>query len=81
LATLLLENFPRDTLIVVRVPTIQADGSRDYSSEQIKNVKVIENLPVTINTYDGFRLVFTYSTADGLAHKTLYYGFVIGDMF
>jgi len=51
------------------------------TDEQIKNFRLLENMPVTINTYDGFRLIFTYNTADELDHKTVYYGFVIGDMF
>jgi hypothetical protein len=51
------------------------------ADEHIKNFRLGENMPITVNTYDGFRLIFTYNTADGTAHKTLYYGFIIGDMF
>jgi hypothetical protein len=51
------------------------------SDKAIRNFKLDENVPITVNTYDGFRLVFTYNTADGIRHKTMYYGFLIGDMF
>jgi hypothetical protein len=51
------------------------------SDKAIRNFKLQENAPITINTYDGFRLVFTYNTADGAGYKTVYYGFLAGDMF
>ena len=51
------------------------------SDTAIRSFKLHENVPITINTYDGFRLVFTYNTADGTSHKTVYYGFLIGDIF
>jgi hypothetical protein len=51
------------------------------ADKEIKNFRLIENNTVTINSYDGFRLIFTYNTADGSSHKTTYYGFVIGNMF
>jgi hypothetical protein len=51
------------------------------ADKQIKNFRLIEDISVTLNTYGGFRLIFSYDTADGISHKTTYYGFVIGDMF
>jgi len=51
------------------------------SDRAISSFQLCENVPITINTYDGFRLVFTYNTADGTGHKTLYYGFLIDDIF
>ncbi len=51
------------------------------SDKAVKNFRLQENVPITVNTYDGFRLVFSYNTADGTGHKTVYYGFLNGDMF
>jgi hypothetical protein len=51
------------------------------SDNAIRNFKLVENMPTTINSYDGFRLVFSYNTADDAHNQTVYYGFLIGDMF
>jgi hypothetical protein len=72
------KRFQKDMLPIEASEVIIDEISAD---KQIMNFKLIENVPVTINTYDGFRLVFTYNTAEGIDHKTLYYGFIIGDMF
>jgi hypothetical protein len=51
------------------------------SDKTINSFKLQENTQITLNTHDGFRLVFTYNTADGIGHKTVYYGFLDGDIF
>ncbi|HYA03545.1 MAG TPA: hypothetical protein VEI04_10575 [Syntrophobacteria bacterium] len=51
------------------------------SDKTIKNFELQENVQLTVNKHDGFRLVFTYNTADGISHKTVYYGFLDGDIF
>jgi len=51
------------------------------SDRAILNFKVIENAPAVVNEYDGFKVVFTYKDREGLAFKTIYYGFLHGDWF
>lgn len=51
------------------------------SDRAVLNFQVLENLPATVNGYDGFRILFTYRTSDGLRFKTLYYGLLQGDWF
>jgi hypothetical protein len=51
------------------------------SDRCVLNFRVIENLPARVNQYDGFRIVFTYKTKDGLKFKTIYYGFLQGEWF
>lgn len=56
-------------------------GDEIISDRFVLNFKVIENLPATVNGYDGFKMVFTYTTKDGLKFKTLYYGLLQGEWF
>lgn len=51
------------------------------SDRCVLNFRVIENFPATVNQYDGFRIVFTYKTKNGLKFKTVYYGFLRGEWF
>jgi len=51
------------------------------SDRYVLDFQVLENLPATVNQYDGFRIVFTYRTKDGSVFKTLYYGLLHGEWF
>ena len=51
------------------------------SDRSVLNFQVIENLPAKVNGHDGFKIVFTYKTRDGLKFKTLYYGLLHGEWF
>jgi len=51
------------------------------SDQSVFNFSVIENIPATINRYEGFRIVFKYRNRDGLEFKTIYYGFIVGGSF
>jgi hypothetical protein len=48
------------------------------SDRSVLNFRVIENLPATVNQYNGFRIVFTYETKERLKFQTIYYGFLQG---
>lgn len=52
-----------------------------FSDRQILEFNVIENIPVTINERDGFKLLFTYKNKKGSSFKTAYYGLIQGDAF
>ena len=45
------------------------------SNNKIGNLEVIENNPVEISNINGFRLVYTFITEDGLKKKCIHYGF------
>jgi hypothetical protein len=47
----------------------------------IRNFSLMENLPVRINGNEGFRISFVYTDVDGYLFKTIYYGFIRGDIF
>lgn len=56
-------------------------GDEIISDRSILNFQVIENLPARVGGHDGFKMVFTYKTRDGLKFKTLYYGLLQGEWF
>jgi hypothetical protein len=51
------------------------------SDQNILNFRVLDNAPAIIQGYDGFKILFTYSSDDGSKFKTLYYGFIKKDTF
>ena len=51
------------------------------SDRAVLHFKVIENAPTVVNSYDGFKMVFTYRNEEGLTFKTIYYGFLRGEWF
>lgn len=51
------------------------------SNPEILNLKVLENNPAKIAGLSGFRVVSTQKNKDGLATKTVYYGFLKGELF
>jgi hypothetical protein len=51
------------------------------SDRAVLNFRVIENIPAAVNQYDGFRIMFTYETKDGLKFTTIYYGFLQREWF
>lgn len=49
----------------------------DMSSDKaVLNLAVLENIPVTIGSNPGFKILFTYKNKDGLKFKCLYCGFL-----
>ncbi|UCD80626.1 MAG: hypothetical protein JSW26_04105 [Desulfobacterales bacterium] len=51
------------------------------SDRYLMNFSVIENVPAAIDGHDGFKILFSYKDKKGAAFKTLYYGFIDGDIF
>ena len=51
------------------------------SDRAVLHFKVIENAPTVVNSYDGFKMIFTYRNEEDLAFKTIYYGFLRGAWF
>jgi len=51
------------------------------SDQSVFNFSLIENIPATINRYEGFKIVFKYRNKDGLGFKTIYYGVIMGEKF
>ncbi len=49
--------------------------------QSVMDFEVVENIPVKINSYDGFKLVFNYRMKNNLSHKTIYYGFLTNSYF
>lgn len=49
--------------------------------QSLMDFEVVENIPVKINSYDGFKLVFNYRMKNNLSHKTIYYGFLMNSYF
>ena len=50
------------------------------SSERMLDVKVVENRPVQVAQYRGFRLVYTHRDKNGLRFKSVLHGFLAGDV-
>jgi hypothetical protein len=51
------------------------------SDQNIRNFSLLENVPAKIAGRDGFQLTFIYTDEDGFLFKTIYYGFINGDLF
>lgn len=51
------------------------------SDQNIRNFSLLENVPAKIAGYDGFQITFIFTDADGFLFKTVYYGFINGDLF
>jgi hypothetical protein len=51
------------------------------SDPGVLDLRVLEKHPAKINSYDGFKAVFTYKVKDGYNFKTMLYGFLWGDWF
>ncbi|MBW1999220.1 MAG: hypothetical protein JRJ29_14820 [Deltaproteobacteria bacterium] len=45
------------------------------------DLHLVKNEPATVNQYDAFKLIFTYSTRQGGNYRTIYYGMIRGDWF
>jgi hypothetical protein len=46
------------------------------SDPAVSNLEIIENAPAVVDGHDGFRLVFSHRTPEGLAMLTAYYGLI-----
>lgn len=51
------------------------------SDRALTNFELLENHPVVVNHYDGFRIVFSYRTPDGISFKTIYCGLLKDEWF
>jgi hypothetical protein len=49
------------------------------SDKAVLNLVILENIPVTIDASQGFKILYTYKNKDGLRFKSLYCGFLSGD--
>lgn len=45
------------------------------ANNKIGNLELIENKPIEISGMDGFRLIYSFTTEDGLKKKCIHYGF------
>jgi hypothetical protein len=50
-------------------------------NQSLKNFKLIENRPATVNGSPGFRLVFSFRNNGTLQYQCVYYGFAKEDLF
>jgi len=46
------------------------------SDKAVLNLVILENIPVSIDTNQGFKILFTYKIKTGLKFKSLYCGFL-----
>jgi hypothetical protein len=51
------------------------------ADRSVLDFEILENVPVTIDGQDGFRLLFTYTNTDGMKLKSLYYGVLSGQKY
>jgi hypothetical protein len=51
------------------------------SDINLSNFQLIANTPASIAGHRGFRILFTYKDQYGMEFKTLYYGFIRGEIF
>ncbi len=51
------------------------------SDQNLLNLKLLNNTPLNISGYDGFKILYTYQDGEGHTFKTLYYGFIKADTF
>lgn len=70
------KKFVKD-MLAEEISEVVLDDLR--SNNKIGNLEVVENIPTVISGRDGFRLVYTFSTEDGLKKKCIHYGFAYED--
>jgi hypothetical protein len=51
------------------------------SDPGVLDLRVLEKGPAKVNSYDGFKAIFTYRVKDGYSFKTMIYGFLLGEWF
>jgi hypothetical protein len=51
------------------------------SDPGVLDLRVLEKRPAKVNSYDGFKAVFTYRIKEGYHFKTVIYGFLLGEWF
>lgn len=51
------------------------------SDRSLMNFQLLENRPLLVNEYEGFRMVFSYKTPDGFSFKTILCGLLRGEWF
>ena len=51
------------------------------SDQNLVNLRILANTPATIQGYEGFQLLYTYSDLEGRTYRTLYYGFIKEDTY
>lgn len=51
------------------------------SDINLSNFQLIANAPAIIEGHEGFKILFTYKDQHGSDFKTLYYGFIKGEIF
>ena len=51
------------------------------SDRSVLNFHVTENTPAKLSRYEGFKVIFTYRTENGLGYKTIYHGFLKDNWF
>lgn len=51
------------------------------SDKAVLNLSVLENVPVTIDARDAFKVLFTYTNKDGLKFKSIYCGILADKWF
>ena len=79
----LSEPFPHTTKRLLRnMPALQAAEvviDEMKSDPSVLNLEIAETGTVMVNTYPGFKIVFSYGIKEGHMFHTLYYGFIQGD--
>lgn len=45
------------------------------------NLEIVENAPVSLGGYAGFKLVYSYQAATNLRKRGIYYGALVGDWY
>ncbi len=65
------------------LPQEMAEIVRDgfASAKNLRNFRLIENVPASVATHPGFRLIFSARDAGGLREKNVFYGFLSGEWF
>ncbi len=65
------------------LPQEQAETIIDNmtSNQKVLGLKVLENKPAKIDGRQGFRALISFKDSDGLAYRSLYYGFMEKEWF
>lgn len=63
-------------MLTQEVAEIIVDNLR--SNQNVSNLQILENLPVDIGGYSGFKIVYSYQAKDNLRKSGIYYGALVG---
>jgi hypothetical protein len=67
-------------MMIQEIATIIAD-ERNLNREELLNFTLLEDKPVNIGGIEGFKMAYTFNTADFVKYEAIMYGFIVSKYY